>query len=148
VPTTTQDTENISKTGPMIVVGLSKLRVLRQNPSVGSALPKANRVGDKATQRMASSWRYLGPHRGDPASSSFVSESWPGGFIHTPPCGLASSHPGSPDRDYLGMKHETTWPGFAPGGSTLVWSYEEVLAHTGSHPCTVTTLDSEHDSAL
>jgi hypothetical protein len=42
----------ISKTGPTIVMGLPKLRVPMQNPSVRSAPPKANRVRDKETQRM------------------------------------------------------------------------------------------------
>jgi hypothetical protein len=68
--------------GPMILTGLPKLRVLNQNPPVGSATPRANKVRDKATQRVASSWRYLGPHRGDSASSTFISESWLGGFLH------------------------------------------------------------------
>jgi hypothetical protein len=35
--------------------GLPKLRVLRQNPPVGSAPPRANRARDKATQRVVSS---------------------------------------------------------------------------------------------
>jgi hypothetical protein len=41
----------------MIVVGLLELRVLRQNPPVGSAPHKANNARDKVTQRVASSWR-------------------------------------------------------------------------------------------
>jgi hypothetical protein len=53
-----------------------------------------------------------GPHRGDPACSNFSSESWPGGFLHAPPCGVASSCLGLPTRDYSGMSLETTWPGF------------------------------------
>jgi hypothetical protein len=55
-PTTTAwDTTTISQTGPMIARGSSKLRVLRKNPPVGSALPRANRVRDKETQRVANS---------------------------------------------------------------------------------------------
>jgi hypothetical protein len=100
--------------GPMIVVDLLEFRVLRQNPSTMSEPPRANKVRDKATQMMASNWCYPRPHRGDPASSSFVSESRLKGFLHTPPCGLASSLLDSPDRDYPGMKPETTWPIFAP----------------------------------
>jgi hypothetical protein len=49
VPTTAWDMETVSKMGPMIVVGQLQLRVLRQNPSVGSAPPQANKVRDKAT---------------------------------------------------------------------------------------------------
>jgi hypothetical protein len=40
----------VSKTGPTIVVGLPKLRVLRQNPPVGSVLPRANREREKVTK--------------------------------------------------------------------------------------------------
>jgi hypothetical protein len=54
-PYTTRDTTTTSKMGPMIVVGLRKLCVLRQNPPVGSALPRANRARDKATKMVASS---------------------------------------------------------------------------------------------
>jgi hypothetical protein len=53
-------------------------------------------VRDKATQRVASSWHILGPHRGDLTPLRFVSESWLGGFLHAPSCGLASSHQGFP----------------------------------------------------
>jgi hypothetical protein len=139
VPTTTVWYMTIiSKTGPKIVVGLLELRVLRQNPPVGSALPRPNRAKDKAIQRVTSSWCYLGPHRGDPASSSFVFESRLGGFLHAPLCALASSCPGSPDRDYSGTTHETMWPGLHRGTFAPIWSYGEVLAHVGSHPRTMT----------
>jgi hypothetical protein len=79
-----RDTANVSKTGPTIVVNLPKPKVPRQNLPVESALPKANRAREKATQKLASSRNYPGPHRGDPASSSFVSESRPAGFHHAP----------------------------------------------------------------
>jgi hypothetical protein len=69
------DMETISKIGPTIDVGLLELKVPRQNLPVGSAPPGANRMRDKVTQMMASSWRYPRPHRGDPLSLSFVSES-------------------------------------------------------------------------
>jgi hypothetical protein len=114
VSSTAQDTVSIFKMRHTIAVGLIELRVQRQNLLVWSAPPRANRVRDKETQRMANSWCYPGPHQGGPTSSSFISESWLGGFLHTPPCGLASSHPGSLDRDYPGTKHETTWPRFIP----------------------------------
>jgi hypothetical protein len=39
-----------------------------------------------------------------------------GRFPSCPSAWLASSHPGSLDRDYPKMKHETTWPGFVPRG--------------------------------
>jgi hypothetical protein len=87
---------NHIQTGPMIVEGPTKLRVQKQNPPAGSALPKENRARD-------------------PTSSSFVSKSWPGGFLHIHPCGLASSRLGFHERDYQGKSLEITKPGFASG---------------------------------
>jgi hypothetical protein len=52
---TSRDTATVSKMGPMIVMGLPKLRGLSQNPPAGSAQPRAKRVRDKVTQRVASS---------------------------------------------------------------------------------------------
>jgi hypothetical protein len=46
---TTLDMATISKMGPTIAVGLLKLRVRRQNPPVGSAQPRVDRMKDKAT---------------------------------------------------------------------------------------------------
>jgi hypothetical protein len=109
----------ISKTVPIQSMSLPKFRVRRQNPPARSASPKANRARDKATPRVANSWCFSRPHRGDLTSSSFVSESRLGGFRHVmspPPSGLASSCLSSPNRDYSGMMRETTRPGFPPGG--------------------------------
>jgi hypothetical protein len=69
VPATTAwDMTIVSKMGPMIAVGLPKLRVPRQNPPTGSACSRANRARDKVTQMVVSSWHYPGTHRGDPTS--------------------------------------------------------------------------------
>jgi hypothetical protein len=86
----------------------------------------------KGGQRLA----HPGPHRGDPASSSFVSESGSGSFLHAPSCGLASSRPGFPDRDNPRKSLETTWHRFDRGAGALgpVWSYGEALSLAGSHP--------------
>jgi hypothetical protein len=84
------------------------LRVPRRNPQVGSKLLRANRARDKATQGVATSWHFLGPHRGDTVPSSFVSESQSGGFLHAPPCGLAPSRPIFFARDYPTKTLETT----------------------------------------
>jgi hypothetical protein len=51
---------------------------------------------------------HLGPHRGDPTSSTFVSESRLRGFLHAPPYWLALSPLGFPTRDYPGKMLETT----------------------------------------
>jgi hypothetical protein len=51
VPPTTRDTTTVSKMGPIIVVWLLSLMVLRQNPSIGTAPPTANRARDKAIHK-------------------------------------------------------------------------------------------------
>jgi hypothetical protein len=56
MPSIMKDMATVSKTGHTIIVGLPKLRVIRQNPPVRSAPPRANRARDIATQRVASSW--------------------------------------------------------------------------------------------
>jgi hypothetical protein len=40
----------------MIAKGLVKLRVSRQNPTLGSEPPRATRVRDEVTQRVANIW--------------------------------------------------------------------------------------------
>jgi hypothetical protein len=57
VPSTSQDTTTVSKTGPTIVEGPATLRVPRRNPLVVSELPRATRARDKTTQMVASIWR-------------------------------------------------------------------------------------------
>jgi hypothetical protein len=55
MPTTLRDMTTISKMGHTIAVGLSMLRVGRQNLLDGSKPPRATRVRDEATQGMTSS---------------------------------------------------------------------------------------------
>jgi hypothetical protein len=61
MPTTSWNAVNISKMA-MIAEGPMKLGVQRQNPPIGSVLPRANRARDKETQGMANNWHFLGPH--------------------------------------------------------------------------------------
>jgi hypothetical protein len=77
---------------------------------------------------------HLELHRGDPASSSFISESQPGGLLHAPLRGLALSRPSFPARDYPRKTDETTWSGFDRVGIGPIWSYGEALALVGSDP--------------
>jgi hypothetical protein len=58
------DMATISKIGPRNIVGLQQVRVLTQNPPVGSVPPRVNRAKDKVTQRVASSWCIRGPIEG------------------------------------------------------------------------------------
>jgi hypothetical protein len=74
----------VSETGPMIVVGSTKAQDSKVKLVYGSEPPRATRARDKATQRMADILTHPVPHQGDPASSSFISESRLGGFLHTP----------------------------------------------------------------
>jgi hypothetical protein len=73
----------------------------------GSKAKHASRVS------VAKSKQSEGPHRGDPAPSSFISESQLGSFHHPLTSGLASSRSGSPNRDDPGMMRETTRAGLA-----------------------------------
>jgi hypothetical protein len=103
-PTTAWDMITVSKMFSTIVMGLLQLRDLRQNPPAAPSKQRKGQRDTKGGQQLA----WPRPHRGGLTSSSFVSESRSGGFLHTPSCGLASSHPGSPDMDFLGASHETT----------------------------------------
>jgi hypothetical protein len=55
---------------------------------------------------------HSGPYRGDLKSSSFVSESRLGGFLHAHPCELAPRRPCFPARNYSRNTLETTWSRF------------------------------------
>jgi hypothetical protein len=68
--------------GHTIVVGLTKLRILRQNLPVGSAPPRANRARDKVTQRVANSWHTRGPYKGSWHPQAFyLTPSWEVSFM-------------------------------------------------------------------
>jgi hypothetical protein len=58
-------------------------------------------------------------HRGALTSSSFISESQLGGFIHAPLCGLAPGRLGFPARDYTGKCLKPPGPDLAKGGISL-----------------------------
>jgi hypothetical protein len=75
VPFTLWDTTTVSEMGPTIVVGSAKAQGSKAKPG-----------GQQLVHPV--------PHRGALASSSFVSESRPSGFLHALSCGLVSSRPG------------------------------------------------------
>jgi hypothetical protein len=127
--------------GPHDYRGPAKAQGSKAKPtSRVSATQSKQSVGQSDTkggQQLA----HPGPHRGDPTSSSFVSKSRLGGFLHAPQCGLASSCPCFADRDYPGKSRETTSPRFAQaqgGALAPIRSYGEVLSLVVSHPRTVT----------
>jgi hypothetical protein len=74
----------ISQMGLMIAVGTPKAQDSKAKPVYGSKPPRATRVKEEETQRMANILAHPVPHRGDPTSSSFVSDSILGGFLHAP----------------------------------------------------------------
>jgi hypothetical protein len=76
------NTKTVSQIGPMIVVGFAKAQSLKVKPVYGSEPPRATRARDEATQRMDNILTHPMPHQGDPASSSFLSESRLGDFRH------------------------------------------------------------------
>jgi hypothetical protein len=74
----------VSKMGPTIVMGSMNAQGSKAGPVDGSEPPSATRARDEATQRMTNIVAQPVPHRGDLASSSFVSESRLEGFLHAP----------------------------------------------------------------
>jgi hypothetical protein len=91
----------------MIVVALQQLRVHRQNPLFRSALPRANRVRDEVTQRVASSWCIRGPIEGtEHPQALYLSPGWEVSFILL----RVGWHPVV--RFFLEKSLETTWPEF------------------------------------
>jgi hypothetical protein len=78
------NTTIVSEMGPMIDVGSTKAQGSKAKPVYGSEPPRATRARDEATQRIANILAHSVPHRGDLAFSSFISESKPEGFLHTP----------------------------------------------------------------
>jgi hypothetical protein len=78
------NTTTVSEIGPMIVMGSAKAQGSKVKPIYRSEPPRATRGRDEAKQRMPNILMHLVPHRGEPASSSFVSESRLSGFLHTP----------------------------------------------------------------
>jgi hypothetical protein len=83
-PYISRDMATISKMGPTFAMGSTKAQGSKTKFINGSEPPRATRARDEVTQRMANILAHPVPHRGDPASSSFVSESTLGGFFHAP----------------------------------------------------------------
>jgi hypothetical protein len=74
-PSTQRDMTTVYKMGHTITVGLSMLRVQRQNPPAGSELSRATRERERQSDtRGGHQLVDLEPRRGDPTSSSFVSK--------------------------------------------------------------------------
>jgi hypothetical protein len=73
----------------------------------GQSCPEQPERGTKQHNGWPAAGASYAPSR-DPTSSSFISESRPGDFLHAPLCGLALSHSGFLARDYLEKTLETT----------------------------------------
>jgi hypothetical protein len=78
-------------------------------------------------------------------TSSFVSEFRPGGFVHGPSCGQASSRPDFPDKGYPGTLLETTWPGFDLGEGAI---YSCLVLWRGTCPCCLSPTHGDRGSTL
>jgi hypothetical protein len=105
----------IYKMGPMISVGSTKAQGSKAKPASQVRATQSNHSKGQSDKKGGQQLVHLEPHRGDPTSSSIISQSQLGGFLHVPPCGLAPSHPGLLAKDYPGKTCETTWSGFDRG---------------------------------
>jgi hypothetical protein len=100
--------KTVSKMGPTIVVGLLIAQGSKAKPTSQASTTLSEQSEGWSDTNGGQQMAHLEPHRGDPTSLSLISESRLGGFLHAPPCGLASSRPSFSARDYLGKSHETT----------------------------------------
>jgi hypothetical protein len=71
------NTTTVSETRLTIAVGSAKAQGSKAKPINGPEPSRATRVRDETIQRITNILAHLVPHRRDPASSSFVSESRP-----------------------------------------------------------------------
>jgi hypothetical protein len=133
-PSSSRDTATIYKIGPTIVVGSAKTQGSKAKPVSRVRATQSNQREEPSDTKCGQQLVHSVPHRGDLASSSFVFESRPGGFLHAPLCGLAPSRLGFPAREYPRKMLQTTWSELDQGSLANVWSYGEALALAGSHP--------------
>jgi hypothetical protein len=83
-PISRGNTATIAKMDPTIAVGSVKAQGSKVRPDYGSEPPRAIRARDEVTQSVANILVHPAPHRGDSASSSFISEFGLGCFHHAP----------------------------------------------------------------
>jgi hypothetical protein len=107
---------NRIQNGPHDCCGPAKAPASKAKPVSRVSAGQSEQSDGQCDRKGGKQLAHPGPHRGDSTSSNFVSESRSEGFLHAPPCGLASTHPGFPARDYPGKSRVITWPGFAQGG--------------------------------
>jgi hypothetical protein len=97
------DTAIVSKKGPTIAVGFATAQGLKAKPADRVRATQSNLSERLSDTKGGQQLEHLEPHRGDPASSTFISESQPEGFILAPSCGVASRRPdfllGLPGKD-------------------------------------------------
>jgi hypothetical protein len=74
VPSTSQDTSTVSKTGPTIVVGYAKAHDSKVKPASRVKVAQSNQSKEQSDTKGHQQLAHPEPHRGDPAFSSFVSE--------------------------------------------------------------------------
>jgi hypothetical protein len=82
-PSTSWDMATISTTGPIIVVGSAKAQGLKAKTASRVKAAQSNQSEGQSNTRGGQQLVHPEPYRGDPTSSSFISESQPRGFLHT-----------------------------------------------------------------
>jgi hypothetical protein len=78
-----------SKMSPTIAVRSAKAQGLKAKPTNWVRAVLSNQSEGQSATKGGQELAHPEPHQGDPASSSFVSESRLRGFLHAPLCGLA-----------------------------------------------------------
>jgi hypothetical protein len=107
--------DNRIQNGPHNCRGPAKAHGSKAKPTSWVSAIKSKHSEGRSNTKGGQQLVHIGPHRGDPMFSSFVSESQLGDFLHAPSCGLACSRLSFPDRDYPGKSLETTCPEFPRG---------------------------------
>jgi hypothetical protein len=126
-PSTSWDMTTVSKMGPTTTVRSAKAQGLKAKPASRVKPAQSNQSEGQSEIKGGQQLVHPEPHRGDPTSSSFVSESRAGSFLHTPSCGLAPRCLDFPTRDYSGKTLETTWSGFYWGEGEGHWPMSDPI---------------------
>jgi hypothetical protein len=82
VPSSSWDMASVSKMGPTIIMGSAKPQGSKAKPASPIRAAQSNHSEGRSDTKGGQQLAYPEPHRWDSTSSSFVSESQLGGFLH------------------------------------------------------------------